>query len=220
MALRRAVQVARRRCRRMEGAAHHVAGEGGRPRPACCELAPLGPDRSAFRRQIIVLNFGAAHRPGGSRPTPQAAPRRARLHARLPPVAEHAGDAGRLHGREWRDPGSCRARTTRRPCPRPSSFAGQGRARRRQAGDIVLFDSLVVHAPRPTAARPPPRPTLCFGRPFMKPQMDWPRFLPSETISLLTPCARQLLGYDARVPASIDEYYQPAERWTFKPDQL
>jgi hypothetical protein len=49
--------------------------------------------------------------------------------------------------------------------------------------------------------------------------MDWPRFLPPEAEAELTPGARQLLGYDARVPASLDEYYQPPERWTFKPDQ-
>ena len=30
---------------------------------------------------------------------------------------------------------------------------------------------------------------------------------------------RQLMGFDARVAASLDEYYQPPERWTFKADQ-
>ena len=85
---------------------------------------------------------------------------------------------------------------------------------------ILLFDSLVVHAAAPNRSAAKRRAlTLCFGRPFMKPQMDWPRFLPEGAEAGLSEKARQLLGYDARVPASLDEYYQPPERWTFKPDQ-
>jgi hypothetical protein len=30
---------------------------------------------------------------------------------------------------------------------------------------------------------------------------------------------RQMMGFHARIAASLDEYYQPAERWTFRADQ-
>jgi hypothetical protein len=35
----------------------------------------------------------------------------------------------------------------------------------------------------------------------------------------MSPKVRQLLGFNARVAASLDEYYQPEERWTFRADQ-
>jgi ectoine hydroxylase-related dioxygenase (phytanoyl-CoA dioxygenase family) len=84
-----------------------------------------------------------------------------------------------------------------------------------------LFDSLLVHAAAPnnTAASRPAL-TLCLGRPFMKPQMDWPRFLPEDFTRNMSPRVRQLMGFNARVASSLTEYYQPAEHWTFKADQL
>jgi hypothetical protein len=53
----------------------------------------------------------------------------------------------------------------------------------------------------------------------MKPQMDWPRFLTPAFQAGMSPKVRQLLGFNARVAASLDEYYQPEERWTFRADQ-
>ena len=62
--------------------------------------------------------------------------------------------------------------------------------------------------------------TLCFGRPFMKPQMDWPRFLPDAAHDGLTPVGRQLLGFHARIPSSVEDYYRPPDQWAFKADQI
>jgi ectoine hydroxylase-related dioxygenase (phytanoyl-CoA dioxygenase family) len=89
-----------------------------------------------------------------------------------------------------------------------------------KAGDVILFDSQTVHtagANRGDARRRAL--TLTLGRPWLKPQIDFPRYLPGDREAALSPVARQLFGYDARVATSLDEYYQPPERWTFKADQ-
>lgn len=86
------------------------------------------------------------------------------------------------------------------------------------AGSIVLFDSNLWHAAAPnTTSASRIALTLAFTRPFFKQQMDYPRMLgedypPNERM-------RQVLGYNARVPSSYDEWYQPPERRMYKPGQ-
>jgi ectoine hydroxylase-related dioxygenase (phytanoyl-CoA dioxygenase family) len=104
--------------------------------------------------------------------------------------------------------------------PEPEAFARGAERIVGQAGDIVLFDSCTVHAAAPNRSAARRRAlTLCLGRPFMKPQMDWPRYLPPEFQARMSDRVRQIMGFNARVAASLDEYYQPPERWTFKADQ-
>lgn len=86
------------------------------------------------------------------------------------------------------------------------------------AGTIVLFDSNLWHAAAPNRTPQSRRAlTLTFTRAFMKQQLDYPRLLGEDF-----PCndrMRQLLGYNARVPATLDEWYQPPERRMYKPGQ-
>jgi len=89
-----------------------------------------------------------------------------------------------------------------------------------KAGDVILFDSQTVHSAGENRGDARRRAlTLTMGRPWLKPQIDFPRFLPPGQEGRLSPKARQLFGFDARVATSLDEYYQPPERWTFKADQ-
>ncbi len=88
------------------------------------------------------------------------------------------------------------------------------------AGDILMFDSRLWHAAGRNGTDMPRRAlTLTFTRPFFKPQLDYPRFLGDAYAAALPPQVRQVLGYDARVPASIEEFYQPPERRAYKSDQ-
>ena len=86
------------------------------------------------------------------------------------------------------------------------------------AGSILLFDSNLWHSAAPNLTSGPRMAlTLTFTRPFFKQQMDYPRLLgedfpPNEKV-------RQLLGYNARVPANYDEWYQPPEKRMYKPGQ-
>lgn len=86
------------------------------------------------------------------------------------------------------------------------------------AGDVLLFDSNLWHAAAPNRTDRSRRAlTLTFTRPFMKQQLDYPRLLGEDYTE--DPRLRQLLGYNARVPASLEQWYQPPERRYYKPGQ-
>jgi hypothetical protein len=88
------------------------------------------------------------------------------------------------------------------------------------AGSIVVFDSNLWHAAGVNRSGQPRRAlTLAFTRPFIKQQLDYPRALGYERRDSFSPVLRQLLGYNARVPASLDEWYQPPSRRMYQPDQ-
>jgi len=89
-----------------------------------------------------------------------------------------------------------------------------------RSGSIVVFDSNLWHAAGINRSDRPRRAlTLNFTRPFIKQQLDYPRALGYERGESLSPTLRQLLGYNARVPVSLDEWYQPPDRRLYKRDQ-
>jgi hypothetical protein len=219
-ALRRAVQERNGVAAGMEGAAHHMLGEGTSLDRFVDVLPLYGEIERWFDGKVILLNAGAAIHP------PSARAYTARPHRDV--RAWSGGYRLSLNMLVMLDDftaenGATLALAGSHHVPEvpPEPFF---RAHAEQliglAGDIVLFDSLVVHAAAPNRSAAPRRAlTLCFGRPFMKPQMDWPRYLGPAAQAALSDTGRQLLGFHARSAASLDEYYQPAERWTFKPDQ-
>jgi ectoine hydroxylase-related dioxygenase (phytanoyl-CoA dioxygenase family) len=88
------------------------------------------------------------------------------------------------------------------------------------AGSIVMFDSNLWHAAGANSTGESRRAlTLAFTRPFMKQQLDYPRALGWEAVNAMSPALRQVLGYNARVPSSLDEWYQPPDRRFYKRDQ-
>jgi hypothetical protein len=105
---------------------------------------------------------------------------------------------------------------------KPTTAAFENTATRAtgSAGDILAFDSRLWHAAGQNQTDKPRRAlTLTFTRPFFKPQLDYPRFLGADYASALRPEVRQVLGYQARVPANIEEFYQPPEHRAYKSDQ-
>lgn len=89
-----------------------------------------------------------------------------------------------------------------------------------KAGSILLFDSLLWHAAGINRTDRPRRAlTLAFTRPFQKQQLDYPRLLGYDKTDSFSEDLRQILGYNSRVPTSLDEWYQtPAKRF-YKPGQ-
>jgi hypothetical protein len=216
----RPVQEANGVAANMEGAAHHVAGYGGALDDFLAGF-PLAPwiDRF-FDGKWILLNYGAVLNPPGFRAYTEKPHRDVRAFTggyrlslnMLVMLSEFTATSGGtliLTGSHRRE-----------AMPEPERFAREAEQIVGKAGDILLFDSLTAHAAAPNRSAAPRRAlTLCLGRPFMKPQMDWPRYLPASFQASMSDEVRQLMGFNARVAASLDEYYQPPERWVFKADQ-
>jgi len=216
----RAVQEKNGVAANMEGAAHHVAGYGG-ALDDFLEDFPLKAwvDRF-FGGKWIVLNYGAVLNPPGFSAYTARPHRDVRAFTggyRLSlNMLVMLSDFTAASGGTRILSGSHRAEAM----PAPDTFERHAEQIIGKAGDVVLFDSLTVHAAAPNRSDAPRRAlTLCLGRPFMKPQMDWPRYLPASFQANMSEEVRQLMGFNARVAASLDEYYQPPERWTFKADQ-
>lgn len=89
-----------------------------------------------------------------------------------------------------------------------------------KAGSILLFDSLTWHAAGLNKTDKPRKAlTLAFTRPFMKQQMDYPRFLGYSRREEFSEEVRQIIGYNSRVPTNLDEWYQPPSKRFYQPGQ-
>jgi ectoine hydroxylase-related dioxygenase (phytanoyl-CoA dioxygenase family) len=87
-------------------------------------------------------------------------------------------------------------------------------------GSVLIFNSNVWHAGGDnTTDRPRRSVTPMYCRPFIKPQFDYPRVLGYDAGPSLGPYTRQVAGYNARIPANLDEWYQPPERRMYRGDQ-
>jgi ectoine hydroxylase-related dioxygenase (phytanoyl-CoA dioxygenase family) len=88
------------------------------------------------------------------------------------------------------------------------------------AGNVLIFDSNVWHAAADNLTDAPRRSvTPMYCRPYIKQQFDYPRMLGEDVGRQLSEPIRQVIGYNARVPASLDEWYQPPEKRMYKPGQ-
>lgn len=87
-------------------------------------------------------------------------------------------------------------------------------------GSIILFDSNLWHAAGKNYTDKPRRVlTLSFTKPYFKPQFDFPRFLGYEFGASLSEDLRQVIGYNARIPANLYEFYQPVHLRMYQPGQ-
>lgn len=89
-----------------------------------------------------------------------------------------------------------------------------------KSGSIVLWDSNIWHAAGENKTDSPRRSlSLIYSKPFMKQQFDYPRSVGYENAASYSETFRQIVGFNARVPASLEEWYQPPDRRFYKRDQ-
>jgi len=88
------------------------------------------------------------------------------------------------------------------------------------AGDILVFNANVWHASAPNVTQSS-RKAIPFtiSKSFMKQLLDYPRAIGYDRMQTFTEEMQQLLGYHSRVPASLDEWYQPEENRYYKKNQ-
>ena len=87
-------------------------------------------------------------------------------------------------------------------------------------GDVILFDGNMWHcAGKNITDTPRYIVTPFFSKPFIKQQLDYPRALGIDWGKTLSPRLRQVLGYNAMVPVSLEEFYQQDEFRFYKADQ-
>jgi ectoine hydroxylase-related dioxygenase (phytanoyl-CoA dioxygenase family) len=84
-------------------------------------------------------------------------------------------------------------------------------------GDILIFNANVWHSSAPNKTQGNRRAIpFTISKSFMKQLLDYPRALGYDKINSFTYEMQQFLGYHSRVPASLDEWYQPEENRFYK----
>ena len=89
-----------------------------------------------------------------------------------------------------------------------------------KAGDLVVFNASTWHmGGQNNTDRARHAATLNCVRSFMRQRFDYPRMVPAEQVEMLSPTLRRLLGFNVRVPASLEEYYVPPEQRLYLANQ-
>jgi ectoine hydroxylase-related dioxygenase (phytanoyl-CoA dioxygenase family) len=87
-------------------------------------------------------------------------------------------------------------------------------------GSILALDGDVWHRARPNRTADFRVAFTCvLTRPNVKQMLDYPRYVSAEYAASLGPQMRQLLGFNARVPATIEEWYRPDDQRFYRRDQ-
>ncbi len=85
------------------------------------------------------------------------------------------------------------------------------------AGSMLVIDGALWHRELPNESEEEKLyVTHQFSLPIMKQQFDYCKGLGEETVLSLPERTRRLLGWEARVPASLQEFYLPKEKRLYK----
>jgi ectoine hydroxylase-related dioxygenase (phytanoyl-CoA dioxygenase family) len=89
-----------------------------------------------------------------------------------------------------------------------------------QKGDMIIFNANVWHSSAPNITQSHRRAIpITVSRSFMKQLLDYPRAIGYDKMDSFSLELQQLLGYHSRVPASLDEWYQPEDKRFYKKNQ-
>ena len=87
-------------------------------------------------------------------------------------------------------------------------------------GDILIFNANIWHASALNTTQENRRAIpITISKPFMKQLLDYPRALGYDNVNSFSKELQELLGYHSRVPASLEEWYQPQDKRFYKKNQ-
>jgi len=89
-----------------------------------------------------------------------------------------------------------------------------------KAGEAIIFNARTWHRGGVNQTdRPRHALTINACRAFMRQRFDFPRLVPAELVAKLGRVGRRFLGFNVRVPTSLEEYYVPEEERLYKAGQ-
>jgi ectoine hydroxylase-related dioxygenase (phytanoyl-CoA dioxygenase family) len=89
-----------------------------------------------------------------------------------------------------------------------------------KAGSLLLFNAKIYHRTSDNSTDEWSHSmTMNACRSFMKQRMDWVRFIPRDISDQLNDQARRLIGFDTRLPCSLEEFFVPDNQRLYKPNQ-
>jgi len=87
-------------------------------------------------------------------------------------------------------------------------------------GDMIIFNANVWHSSAPNKSQEHRRAIpITVSKSFMKQLLDYPRAIGYGRMNEFSLELQQLLGYHSRVPASLEEWYQPEDKRFYKKEQ-
>ena len=89
-----------------------------------------------------------------------------------------------------------------------------------KAGSLLVFNARIHHRTYENMTdRWNHSMTLNACRSFMKQRMDWVRFIPEDVSGRLNAQARRLIGFDTRLPTTLEEFFLPEDQRLYKANQ-
>jgi len=217
----RNIQIRNGVAERTEYTVHHVLGPGfGDSFLEFLRVLPIRAETESYFNGPFILNsFGGALNQAHSRSYAHEIHRDVRSYSKERPLLNTLvmlDEFTEDNGATYLLPGSHKS-----PVKPPVEFFYAKAVRALgPAGSILVFDSNVWHAGGDNLTDAPRRSvTPMFCRPWVKPQFDYCRALGYAHVASLEPWLQQVLGWRARIPASLDEWYRPPEQRMYRGDQ-
>jgi ectoine hydroxylase-related dioxygenase (phytanoyl-CoA dioxygenase family) len=87
-----------------------------------------------------------------------------------------------------------------------------------RAGDAVFFNARTFHMGAANSSKKPRHAlTMNVCRSYMRQLFDYPRMVPQDVVDALGDVGRRFLGFNVRMPTTLEEYYATRAKQTQKP---
>jgi ectoine hydroxylase-related dioxygenase (phytanoyl-CoA dioxygenase family) len=108
----------------------------------------------------------------------------------------------------------------REDLPSLEEFLERSEETKPRAGEAVVFNARTWHMGGMNRTSTPRHAiTLNVCRSYMRQRFDYPRLVGDETLAHIGETGRRFLGFNVRMPASLEEYYLPEPQRLYKAGQ-